>query len=138
MTVTTEAKGCTLGEPPGRWLATSTAVPSGVTAAATGSRTTSTRLTSRLVAKSITATSLLNRLQTYNRFPLGVTAAPVAVCPVGIAAIARHESVSITTTVLFGAAQVTINFVPSELRTRPVGSAGTSRRRLTSPVGKST
>src|SRR5208337_763380 len=87
---------------------------------------------------SIRETSLLKRLQTYSRFPSGVMAAPVAVCPTVIAAVIRHARRSMTATVLFGAAQVTINFIPSGLRTRPVGSAGMSSWRVTFPVARST
>ena len=63
---------------------------------------------------------------------------PVAVCPAGMVAAISPEAVSITTTVLFGAAHVTISFDPSGLSTNPVGLAGTSTRRAIVPPGSST
>ena len=76
--------------------------------------------------RSITETSLLKRLQTYKPLPVRADAGAMAVCPAGIVARVRPESGSITATA-FGAAQVTISFVPAAPPIPPGRSARPAR-----------
>ena len=64
MSVTTARTSASLLAIRGRWFPTTTFAPSGVTAAATGSRVTGTRATSPPKARSITETLLSKRLHT--------------------------------------------------------------------------
>ena len=64
ITVTTDATSYPSAASSGRWLITKTDLPSGVIAAANGSRVQGTRAISFLAARSITDTSLSKRLHT--------------------------------------------------------------------------
>ena len=109
-TVTTAAPESTPYRLPGpacNKLATQSSLPSGETAAATGSRATATRVSSFRCSRSITDTSWSKRLQTYSRLPSGESAGAVAVWPAGRLAMTWPEAVSISSTELAAAAQAT-------------------------------
>jgi len=96
--LTAAATISTLAGPTGNKLATTRVDPSGVRAAATGSRTAGILPVSLRAARSITEMSLLKRLQTYRVFPSRPRTGAMGVWPTAMRAVIRPLATSITST----------------------------------------
>ena len=136
--VTTAATSYESERSVGSRLATNSVFPSGVMAAAIGSRLAGTLAVSFLASRSMIDTLSLYRLHTYKRLPSGLTTGAPGVWPTGIVAASRPEAASITPTVPCGNPNVTYSVAPSGLSANPVGVEGSAMVRKTLPAKSTT